>query len=141
MVDVVELEAEGPPDHEAQVHPALATLLQEPAERERVELLSTLTGAYSVVRGGECAILAVMKEFAIPGVKAAIFRLREIQAKAFGSEEHGFQINPVLSESEASAFEQDHKIVLPSDYRWQFCSWSNLVRLGQCFSFVKYQPY
>ena len=55
-----------------------------------------LTGAYSVVRGGECAILAVMKEFAIPAVKAAIFRLREIQAKAFGSEEHGFQINPVF---------------------------------------------
>ena len=85
--------------------------------------VSALTGAYSLVRGGECAILAVMKEFAIPAVKAAIFRLREIQAKAFGSEEHGFQINPVLPESEASAFEQDHKIVLPSDYRWQFCSW------------------
>jgi len=40
-------------------------------------------------------MLAVMKEFAIPAVKAAIFRLREIQAKAFGSEEHGFQINTV----------------------------------------------
>ena len=40
-----------------------------------------LTGAYSVVRGGECAILAVMKEFAIPAVKAAIFRLREIPSE------------------------------------------------------------
>lgn len=58
-----------------------------------------------------------MQEFAIPTVKAAIFRLREIQARAFGSEGHSFRMNPVLSESEASAFERDHKIVLPSDYR------------------------
>jgi len=58
-----------------------------------------------------------MEEFSISAVKAAIFRLREIQAKAFGFEGHGFRMKPVLSESEAAAFEQDHKIVLPSDYR------------------------
>ena len=72
---------------------------------------------HSVVSDDECAILAIMEEFAIPAVKAAIFRLREIQAKAFGSEGHGFRMNPVLSESEAAAFEHGQKIVLPSDYR------------------------
>jgi len=62
-------------------------------------------------------MLTVMAEFAMAAVQAALSRLREIRAKAFGSEAHGFQMNPVLPESEAAAFERDHKIVLPFDYR------------------------
>jgi hypothetical protein len=58
-----------------------------------------------------------MSEFDIPSFRAAISRLRGLQPNVFGSDGHGFQMNPVLSESEAAAFERDHKIVLPSDYR------------------------
>jgi len=79
--------------------------------------ITAFTRTHGVVSGDECAILAVMEEFSIPAVKAAISRLREIQSKAFGFEAHGFRMNPVLAESEAAAFEQDHKIVIPSDYR------------------------
>jgi hypothetical protein len=66
---------------------------------------------------GECAILNAMSEFDIPSVRAAISQLRGLQPNVFGSDGHGFQMNPVLSESEAAAFERDHRIVLPSDYR------------------------
>jgi len=58
-----------------------------------------------------------MSEFDIPSVRAAISQLRGRQPNVFGSDGHGFQMNPVLSESEAAAFERDHKIVLPPDYR------------------------
>lgn len=37
--------------------------------------------------------------------------------RVFGAEHHGFQLNPVLSESEVSAFEKSHSITLPRDYR------------------------
>jgi hypothetical protein len=50
-------------------------------------------------------------------VAAALCRLREARPSAFGSEGDAFQLNPALSDSEVSAFERDHKIVLPSDYR------------------------
>ena len=56
-----------------------------------------------------------MGEFS--ALEAAITRLHRIQAKTFGSEGHGFQMNPVLPASEATAFERDHKVVLPADYR------------------------
>lgn len=58
-----------------------------------------------------------MFEFDIPSVRAAISRLRGLQPNVFGSDGHGFQMNPVLSESEAATFERNHKIILPSDYR------------------------
>ena len=58
-----------------------------------------------------------MSEFDLPSVRAAISRLRGLRPNVFGSHGHGFQMNPVLSESEAAAFERDHGIVLPSDYR------------------------
>lgn len=58
-----------------------------------------------------------MSDLNLPSLQAAVSRLREIGAMTFGSGAHGFQMNPVLSESEVSAFERDHKIVLPSDYR------------------------
>jgi hypothetical protein len=58
-----------------------------------------------------------MSEFDIPSVRTAISQLRGRQPNVFGFDGHGFQMNPVLSESEAAAFERDHKIVLPPDYR------------------------
>jgi hypothetical protein len=39
MVDVIQIESERPADHEAQVLPATAPLLEKPAEAKRVELL------------------------------------------------------------------------------------------------------
>lgn len=58
-----------------------------------------------------------MSDFNLPSLRAAISRLRETGAMAFGASAHGFRLNPVLSRSEVSAFERDHKIVLPPDYR------------------------
>jgi len=58
-----------------------------------------------------------MEEFDIPAVIAVISRLRQSRAGVFGSEAHHFQLNSVLFESEAAAFERDYKIVLPADYR------------------------
>jgi len=58
-----------------------------------------------------------MEDFDIPGVEAAISRLREIQAEVFGADGQGFQINPALPESEAASFERDHKMALPPDHR------------------------
>jgi hypothetical protein len=68
-------------------------------------------------RYDECAILTVMGEFDVRAIERAISGLRETQANAFGSEEHGFRMNPVLSATEVAAFERDHKILLPSEYR------------------------
>ena len=69
------------------------------------------------VKHDEYAILTVMEEFDIPAVIAAISRLRQSRVDVFGSEGHHYQLNPVLSEAEAAAFERDYKIVLPADYR------------------------
>jgi hypothetical protein len=44
-------------------------------------------------------------------------RVREAGVRVFGSESHGFEMNPVLSETEVRAFEKKHKIMLPADYR------------------------
>ena len=53
------------------------------AKRLRLDFAKAEYGSFDSrnVRGGECAILAVMKEFAITAVKAAIFRLREIPSE------------------------------------------------------------
>ena len=58
-----------------------------------------------------------MEEFDIPVIKTAISRLREVQAPVFGADTHGFHLNPLLSEAEAAAFERDHNVLLPPDYR------------------------
>lgn len=58
-----------------------------------------------------------MSEFDVRSVRTAIDRLRKTDARICGCDWHGFQMNPVLSESEVSALERDHKIVLPPDYR------------------------
>jgi len=44
-------------------------------------------------------------------------RLKAVGSAAFGVEAHGFRVNARLSEADAWAFEQDHKIVLPADFR------------------------
>ena len=44
-------------------------------------------------------------------------RLRTARPAVFGVEAHGFHLNPRLSEADTSAFEQDHQVILPSDYR------------------------
>jgi hypothetical protein len=62
-------------------------------------------------------MLTDMEDFNIPAVKAAISRLRKIQAEVFRVGGHGFLMNPKLPQSEATAFERDNKIALPSDYR------------------------
>lgn len=48
---------------------------------------------------------------------AALNRLRTTRSAIFGADSHNFGLNPRLSEADAQAFEQDHHIVLPSDYR------------------------
>jgi hypothetical protein len=58
-----------------------------------------------------------VEEFDIPVVKTAISRLREAEVPLFGADKHGFHLNPPLSEAEATAFERDHSVLLPPDYR------------------------
>src|SRR5256885_4909022 len=43
--------------------------------------------------------------------------LKERGAKTFGSDEHGFKLNPPLNERTVLGFEQTHGISLPEDYR------------------------
>jgi hypothetical protein len=47
--------------------------------------------------------------------------VRESGISCFGSEKHGWRLNPVLPEAVISAFESEHGIRLPDDYR-QFLS-------------------
>jgi hypothetical protein len=65
-----------------------------------------------------------MGDLNVLAIEAAISRLREIKGSVFGAGSHGFHLNPPISESEAGAFEQEHGVLLPPDYR-QF-----LTRLG-----------
>ena len=43
--------------------------------------------------------------------------LKSERPNIFGAQGHGFQLNPVLTESEVLAFELEHDIALPDDYR------------------------
>ncbi len=47
----------------------------------------------------------------------AINRLRTSQPQVFGANSHRFQLNPPLSEDVVAAFEHEHQVELPSDYR------------------------
>lgn len=47
----------------------------------------------------------------------ALARLEALPSNIFGAETHGFRLNPRLSQKDALAFEQQHKIALPADYR------------------------
>lgn len=44
-------------------------------------------------------------------------QVRSRQLRTFGSERHGFDLNPPLTEAEVHAFERIHGILLPEDYR------------------------
>lgn len=44
--------------------------------------------------------------------------LAERQPHIFGASEHLFRLNPVLDEESIAAFEVQHNVVLPPDYRW-----------------------
>ena len=50
-------------------------------------------------------------------VRDKIKGLRANPPSIFGSEDHGFELNPVLSEGAVIAFEQKHGVRLPDDYR------------------------
>ncbi|HEX9998487.1 MAG TPA: SMI1/KNR4 family protein [Abditibacterium sp.] len=53
-------------------------------------------------------------------IKALIDELRDIDTdfRVFGASSHRYQFGPTLSETELREFEQQHKIVLPPDYRF-----------------------
>jgi hypothetical protein len=44
-------------------------------------------------------------------------RLRRAKPNVFGADDHGFQMGRPLSEADAIAFEQLHRVILPEDYR------------------------
>jgi hypothetical protein len=47
-------------------------------------------------------------------------KLEQVRSRGlscFGSEKHGFRLNPALTEAELEAFEKKHNIQLPGDYR------------------------
>ena len=44
-------------------------------------------------------------------------RTEDTRLRVFGSPAHGYHLNPPLSEDEIQAFEADHGIRLPEEYR------------------------
>lgn len=58
-----------------------------------------------------------MIELQASSVRNALKRLRDANATAFGSDDHGFLLNPTLAESDVVTFEHRHNIQLPIDYR------------------------
>lgn len=52
-------------------------------------------------------------------IRSALASLRESsrQVAVFGSDLHGFQLNPTLTEEAVCAFERTHGILLPAEYR------------------------
>lgn len=53
----------------------------------------------------------------IARIRAALAELSRLQPPVFGAEAHGFALNAPLAMTEVSAFEKEHRIVLPDDYR------------------------
>lgn len=64
-------------------------------------------------------------QFDTTHIKDVLLRLRAVQREIFGANEHGFQLNPPLSEAEVAAFEQEHRVKLPPDYRQFLTSLGN----------------
>jgi hypothetical protein len=61
-----------------------------------------------------------MVEDDLDRVRRILEKLEQVRARGlfcFGSEKHGFRLNPPCSEAELEAFENKHHIHLPSDYR------------------------
>ena len=48
----------------------------------------------------------------------AILRRAKNYEVAFGADEHRFEMNPCLTEQEVKAFEVEHGVLLPEDYRY-----------------------
>ncbi len=63
--------------------------------------------------------MAMRMESDFTAIRAALQRLQRaaVPPKVFGSESHGFQTHPPLSEQDVAAFEARHGINLPADYR------------------------
>lgn len=51
-------------------------------------------------------------------MKSKLAQLRQADpgCKLFGARTHRYQLNPVLTPTEAQAFEQTHQVALPADY-------------------------
>jgi hypothetical protein len=58
-----------------------------------------------------------VKELDSAKVLSAINRLRASRPDVFGADGHGFVLNPPLCETDVQAFEHQHRISLPDDYR------------------------
>jgi hypothetical protein len=50
-------------------------------------------------------------------ISNALAALATSRPPVFGSDWHGFQLNPVLSETEVLEFEREHRVTLPEDFR------------------------
>ena len=58
-----------------------------------------------------------MQRLDTPRIIGTLTRLKTARSAVFGAEAHGFRLNPPLSETAALAFEREHKVALPDDYR------------------------
>jgi hypothetical protein len=50
-------------------------------------------------------------------IKNALASLTVAQPCVFGADSHGFRVNPTLSEADILAFERNHRVTLPHDFR------------------------
>jgi HEAT repeat protein len=53
----------------------------------------------------------------IDRILSKLKQVRRLDLESFGKENHAYRLNPVLSEQAVRAFEQQHRVRLPEDYR------------------------
>ena len=58
-----------------------------------------------------------MPPLIVQDVVGALACLRQVWPKVFGSDQHGFVLNPVLPEGRVLAFERNFSVRLPREYR------------------------
>jgi hypothetical protein len=58
-----------------------------------------------------------MSNFDSTRIINTLAHLKSAKPDVFGANDHGFRLNPPLSEADTNAFEQLHHITLPEDYR------------------------
>jgi hypothetical protein len=58
-----------------------------------------------------------MQELDTAHIRNALVRLSTAQPRVFGVDIHGFRLNPPLTEVDVAAFEREHSLRLPHDYR------------------------